>query len=282
MHSKPLISVIIPTYHRNDLLALCLEALSPTNQNLDIQLYEVIVSDDGKQGANARELVLDKFPWVKWLEGPHKGPASNRNNGAKSALGEWLVFIDDDCIPEKNIVGAYKFAFTNFPDIQVFEGKTICKIGVRNPMETSPINEKGGCLWSCNFAIQKNIFFEIGAFNINFPHPNMEDVEFRERLIHLKIAFKFIDNAIVDHPPRAIKFGKELAMMHESSYYYWKILKKKSNFEYSLLKEIFRTRIRVMINHPFSKFTFIALQSFIIELFYTIYFLPFWRKKYQI
>ena len=31
-----------------------------------------------------------------------KGPAGNRNAGAARAMGEWIVFIDDDCIAQKD------------------------------------------------------------------------------------------------------------------------------------------------------------------------------------
>ena len=63
---------------------------------------EVIVSDDSKQ-CIAKELIQEKYSWVKWIEGPKKGPAANRNNGAKYATGDWFIFIDDDCEPQKDL-----------------------------------------------------------------------------------------------------------------------------------------------------------------------------------
>ena len=42
-----LISVVVPTCHRNDLLARCLEGLAPGAQTLPADQYEVIVTDDG-------------------------------------------------------------------------------------------------------------------------------------------------------------------------------------------------------------------------------------------
>ncbi|MFM6224388.1 MAG: glycosyltransferase family 2 protein, partial [Dolichospermum sp.] len=73
-------SVIIPTYHRNDLLAKCLDCLAPGMQTLPADQYEVIVSDDGYQ-STAQEMIEQNYPWVKWVAGPGKGPAANRNNG---------------------------------------------------------------------------------------------------------------------------------------------------------------------------------------------------------
>ena len=87
-------SVIVPTCNRNDLLAKCLELLNPANQTIK-EVYEVIVTDDSKNNV-AKALIEDIFTWAKWVEGPKRGPAANRNNGAKDAKGDWLIFIDDD------------------------------------------------------------------------------------------------------------------------------------------------------------------------------------------
>src|SRR5665213_3286620 len=98
-------SVIIPTCNRNDLLRKCLDLLAPSNQTIDN--YEIIVTDDSKDGI-AKDLIKQDYPWVCWVEGPKRGPAANRNNGAKTANGDWLVFIDDDCLPDKNVLNCYK------------------------------------------------------------------------------------------------------------------------------------------------------------------------------
>ena len=116
------LSVIIPTYYRNDLLAKCLGELAPVVQVLSIEQYEVIVSDDGMKHT-AERMVKEKYTWAKWVAGPGRGPASNRNNGAKHAKGEWLVFLDDDCVPDRNILSAYLAAINSYPLANVFEGR---------------------------------------------------------------------------------------------------------------------------------------------------------------
>ena len=85
-------SVIIPTFHRIDLLSVCLERLSPEKQNFLSEYYEVIVTDDGRE-ITAEKMVEELFPWVKWVKGPCKGPAANRNYGASVSQGDYLVFI---------------------------------------------------------------------------------------------------------------------------------------------------------------------------------------------
>ncbi|TAH24862.1 MAG: glycosyltransferase [Cytophagales bacterium] len=282
MDQTNFISVIIPTYHRNDLLALCLDQLSPMIQHIPSDCYEVIVSDDGTK-QTAQQLIKEKYPWAKWVEGPRKGPAANRNNGAKYAKGNWLLFTDDDCLPEPNWLNAYYEAIKEHSEIKVFEGKTVCKLGIKSPLETAPINETGGLLWSCNFAIKRTIFERLQGFNTSFPFAHMEDVEFRERLKDNNIEFQFSKDAVIDHPPRAINSGFFLAKYHESEFYYYVVLKKDKVFPFAtkLIKNIIRFRLESILHNKFSTLSFIAFYNFCIELPLTFFYLFQWVKKYK-
>lgn len=88
-------SVIIPTCNRNDNLARCLEALQEAKNVLQFErrdlCCEVIVSDDGPS-PNAEGLIAEKFTWAKWIDGPKRGPAANRNN-AQRTLRESGLFL---------------------------------------------------------------------------------------------------------------------------------------------------------------------------------------------
>ncbi|OYV45667.1 MAG: glycosyl transferase family 2, partial [Burkholderiales bacterium 21-58-4] len=99
---KPRISVVVPTYRRQDVLQRCLAALD--QQDLDPDQYEVLVCDDAAEPAT-RQLVeaiasRSKCP-VRYLAvtGNH-GPAAARNVGWRAAEAECLAFTDDDCIPQ--------------------------------------------------------------------------------------------------------------------------------------------------------------------------------------
>ena len=104
--NKPIISVIIPTYHRNELLRKCLDCLKPGAQTLPAEQYEVIVTDDGSK-TTAEEMIRDDYPWIKWVAAPRQGPAANRNNGAKYAQSEWFAFTDDVGLPESDWLSAF-------------------------------------------------------------------------------------------------------------------------------------------------------------------------------
>jgi glycosyltransferase involved in cell wall biosynthesis len=118
-----LFSVVIPTRHRNDLLAKCLDRLAPGNQTTSAT-YEVIVTDDGAD-STAEAMIQQQYAWAKWVAGPRQGPAANRNNGASYAQGDWLVFTDDDCLPEPNWLETYAEAIATYPQIRAFEGSIL-------------------------------------------------------------------------------------------------------------------------------------------------------------
>jgi GT2 family glycosyltransferase len=201
MNPTPLISVIIPTCHRNDLLAKCLDRLAPGQQTLAADRYEVIVTDDGSQ-TTACELMQQQYAWAKWAAGPRKGPAANRNHGARSAQGQWLVFTDDDCLPDAQWLAAYEEGITIHPEMRVFEGRTYVDRPRCSCAEIAPANETGGYLWSCNFAIQKQLFDQIHGFDERFPYAAMEDMDLEYRLRQLNCGCQFVPLAAVCHPWR--------------------------------------------------------------------------------
>jgi GT2 family glycosyltransferase len=214
----PLFSVVVPTCHRNDLLAKCLDCLAPGKQTLAADQYEVVITDDGSK-TTARAMVELRYPWAKWTAGPKRGAAANRNHGAKHAQGEWLIFTDDDCLPDLEFLSAYRTAAFE-KDALVLEGKT-SPTGLRTRVDMEcPANEIGGYLWSCNMAVRKSLFCELDGFDANFPGPAMEDVDFRTRLIKAGKTFNFVPQALVLHPWRPKKGLAFLKLCSQSRGYF--------------------------------------------------------------
>src|SRR4051812_3623546 len=99
------LSVVIPTCRRLPDLTRCLRSLEPSLQGVDLETYECVVSDDSRS-ITAGFVIRTKFPWVRWTQGRGKGPAANRNHGAREAVGSWIAFLDDDCIADAGWVHA--------------------------------------------------------------------------------------------------------------------------------------------------------------------------------
>jgi rhamnosyltransferase len=87
-----ILSVVIPTRNRRDVLEQCLRRLS--DQHLERSGYEVIVVDDGSDDASpvSPPANLD----LRRLRQPPRGPAAARNHGVRAARGNVIVFIGDD------------------------------------------------------------------------------------------------------------------------------------------------------------------------------------------
>src|SRR5207247_5933459 len=137
IETDSLFSVVIPTCERNDLVARCLERLAPGAQRFSADRYEVIVTDDGG-GTTAERMIAERYPWAKWVAGPRRGPAANRNHGGRLARGNWLAFTDDDCLPSPQWLAA--FADVIGSGSSIYEGQTTCTAGCHSPLEHAPMN----------------------------------------------------------------------------------------------------------------------------------------------
>jgi len=248
-----MLSIIIPTCNRNDLLAICLDCLSKEKQHFTAAEYEVIVTDDSKD-QKARSLMLQNYPWAKWIEGPKKGPASNRNNGAKHAKFDWLIFIDDDCQPTSQLINNYYS--------EIIKGKYQALEGAIDPGraqqrydEEAPVNLKGGCFWSCNIAIAKSLFFKIDGFDEGFPYPAMEDTDFFIR-VKENAEVKFLPDAMVIHPWRRMVAFKSYKK-HLASHQYFE-----SKYSISKPDNYRLTRVKILIGHFFKDGIVLAGYSF--------------------
>lgn len=89
---KPLVSIIVPTYNRSNLLSKTLDSLfSQTFSN-----FEIIVVDDGSPG-NENKILCNQYPKIRYIKIENSGgPSKPRNVGIKMAKGEYLAFVDDD------------------------------------------------------------------------------------------------------------------------------------------------------------------------------------------
>jgi GT2 family glycosyltransferase len=227
-----LFSMIIPTCHRNEALARCLASVAPTKQermtlsyaNLanhegeSINAYEVIVTDDGIL-STAELMLKERYPWARWVSGPKRGPAANRNFGAEKAAGDWLVFVDDDCVPKANLLDAYARAAAA-GNCSILEGVTLSQGDQKAADMECPINTSGGRLWSCNFAIKRSLFIALSGFDESFPAPFMEDTDMQARIFKAGQAALFVPQAIVVHPWRPRRGFNFLPFQARSVAYY--------------------------------------------------------------
>jgi glycosyltransferase involved in cell wall biosynthesis len=105
MISKPLISVVIPTYNRGDATVAAIDsALAQTWRPLQI----VVVDDGSTDGSSERiERHLSNLlmPGIEIVLAPqpNQGPSGARNTGIAHATGSYIAFLDSDdtWLPQK-------------------------------------------------------------------------------------------------------------------------------------------------------------------------------------
>jgi GT2 family glycosyltransferase len=268
------VSVVIPTRHRLESLAACLQRLAPGAQTLDAAQYEVVVADDGDTN-DTRALLEHSFPWAKWTAGPRRGPASNRNTGVRASRGEWIAFTDDDTLPDRDWLERL-LAASNA--VQAVEGRTICRIGVRSPREHAPVNESGGCWWTSNLAIRRDAFDAIGAFDERFTVPHMEDADLRERAFAANLSWRFAPQAIVDHPPRRERWGADTAPWHRAHMLYAAIHNQPHTLIRSL-RAVVHGRLRAIARAPVSADGLSAATSAVVEISVMVLSWNSWRRQ---
>jgi glycosyltransferase involved in cell wall biosynthesis len=109
MHQAKSISVVITTYNRPDALAAVVEACFAQ----DDKDFEIIIADDGStvitrnciEQLAARSPVPFKHVWQ-----PDEGfrAAMARNRGTLAASGEYIVFLDGDCVPQRDFIARHR------------------------------------------------------------------------------------------------------------------------------------------------------------------------------
>jgi GT2 family glycosyltransferase len=198
----PFISIVIPCYERPNDLRRCLQSLCQENQR-DSPPYEIIVSDDSRTD-NCKKVVEQEFPLAKWDSGKHNGPGGNRNAGVSRAAGEWIVFIDDDCIAQKGYLPAYFRAIQENPGVDLFEGYISPDRPKKTWAETCPENSTGGMFWTSNLCVRKEVFDEFDGFDETFKVA-YEDVDFAYRLQKEEKKTLFVKDAVACHPWRTLR-----------------------------------------------------------------------------
>jgi GT2 family glycosyltransferase len=202
--TAPQLSIIVPTCDRPAALTALLERLQPERLLVPADSFEVVVSDDGLDRLSA-EIVRSRFPAVRFCAGPRRGPAANRNHGARKARGAWLVFIDDDCQPAAGWLRAIADQIAARP-LDVVEGKIVAPDKQASLFRRDVENLSGDCYWSANIAVRREFFERLGGFDEDFLQAGGEDLELAHRFRTRGARVAFCAAAVVDHPSHVMSW----------------------------------------------------------------------------
>lgn len=198
------IDIVIPCAGRQaDLLRLLDSLKRHAASSLRAHVASITVTDD-RPSEQLRQALADRHADVRYVHGPSRGPAANRNHGARVGLSPWILFLDDDCFVADDLLAAYAARRAALPEANVVEG-AIHPVGERpNGNHNAPLNITGEKLWSCNLLIERAAFEAVCGFDERFPFACMEDVDLADRLRSAGCRITFAASARVLHPWRSL------------------------------------------------------------------------------
>lgn len=219
-----LVSVVVPTFDRPQLLQRCLTALLA--QMLDPVAYEIIVADDAAceqtrqlvhqiaydQCAVRREIAVQYLA----VMGTH-GPAAARNVGWRAARGSIIAFTDDDCVPEPDWLCAGLRACSD--GVAGVAGRVVVPLP---PVPTDyQRNEAGlerGVFITANCFYRRAALQAVGGFDERFRLAWREDSDLFFTLLEQGRQLVNAPDAVVVHPVRPAPWGVSVRQQRKSMF----------------------------------------------------------------
>ncbi len=159
-------SIIIPTFNRAMILHKAIESVLYQTYTK----WELVIVDDGSTD-DTRGLV-EKYLFnkqIKYIYQNNAGVCAARNNGARAAKGDYLIFLDSDDTVEVNWLFDFhkEIEDSNYDIVYCsikiqYQDNTILNKDVENPYG----NNRGlGSELAGSWALKKELFFEVGQYD---------------------------------------------------------------------------------------------------------------------
>ena len=156
---KPFISIIILNYNGKDFLKSCLDSVLLSS----FRNYEVIIVDNASTDGS-RAFLEENYGLIENLtiikKGKNYGVPEGRNIGLKQARGEYVIFLDNDTIVDKNWIEGFLEVFSKDEKIAVAQAKLL------SLSEKDRFDHAGDFLTPFGFLVERsNGAKDIGQFN---------------------------------------------------------------------------------------------------------------------
>jgi glycosyltransferase involved in cell wall biosynthesis len=194
------LSIVIPTFNRASILASTIDRIE--SQTVSGENYEIIVvdnasTDDTRTVLEARSR---KYSNLRFLFQPKPGAAATRNAGLRQAVGDIILFIDNDIVAEPDLIENHLGYHAQSLRSSVI-GNVIAPWddsvdpflrylrhqGIYNPyaIASGPIDFS--YYHTGNVSTPRSLLLEAGGFNEDFVLYGMEDIELGYRLEKLGV-----------------------------------------------------------------------------------------------
>jgi glycosyltransferase involved in cell wall biosynthesis len=214
---EPLVSVVVPTCGRPQLLNRCVASLAL--QNYDPERFEIIVVDDRPSDDTRRvvarwaEHTAAGGPKISYIAsaGPH-GPAAARNHGWRAAHGGIIAFTDDDSIAGPEWLENGLRAFND--RVHAVWGRIVMPLsGTPSDYQLDAIGPESAVFVSANCFCRKRVLEELDGFDERFRYASREDSDLYFRLLSYPANIVHAPKAIVTHPTRPAGWGVSLSQL---------------------------------------------------------------------
>jgi len=177
------VSVVIPTYNRDKLLAETLTSL--VNQTFDRDDYEILVVDNAS--TDGTKDVVTNFSdktkgLVRYLYESRPGAHFARNGAVKHARGELLYFTDDDVLAERDMLenlvkvleidsnvasatGPVRAKWLSPPPDWVLHLCNNSLLSLHELPDKFLVSDSDPGIFSCHQIVRKDVFIDAGGFN---------------------------------------------------------------------------------------------------------------------
>lgn len=230
----PLISVIIPTHNRPDMLRRAIHSvLKQTYSNC-----EIIVVDDNSDCDNISIINSFKSNKIRYFRNNENlGGARTRNIGIKNAEGQYIAFLDDDdeFLPDKLYQQMQKLVTSEYKNLAFVYSKHICIDSLGSVIRRSGVKVSGNALkehiitpitcTSC-ILIKRDVLLKVKGFR-DLPSGQEYDLILRilaegyetDYVDEFLVLYHVHDGERISSSDRVIK-GKEMVFEIRNKYFY--------------------------------------------------------------
>lgn len=219
-----MVSVIIPSYNRSNLIEFTLKSL--VEQDYAHNLFEIIVVDNASTD-NTAEVVkkwVAQYPdLIRYEYEYRQGSHFARNGVVNKVKGDLLYFTDDDMIADKQMLSSLVKVMEEHPEVATATGRVLPRWEKEPPSWLKQyfingwlslydrddylyVSDDDFGVFSCHQMVRKDLFIKAGGYNPDIV--NGEWLGDNETGLNIKLKksggrFAFTHNAVTEHiiPP---------------------------------------------------------------------------------
>jgi GT2 family glycosyltransferase len=219
MRNRLTLSVVIPTYRREAVLVDTIDSLLKVINNADgcLELLIVDQTEHHNPATDRRMGEWEQSGKIRWtrLDIPHI--TRSMNIGVQMVKGDIVLFLDDDVVPDPELINEHINAYERHPDAWAVAGQVLQPWDKSRPVFYTP---RGGWLtryldfpffstdgmfvenvMAGNLSVRRDFFIHLDGFDENFTPPvaTRFETEFAKRLVSMGGKIWFEPKASIRH-----------------------------------------------------------------------------------